>query len=129
MIRSLEKMITTLSKQESLLLCSNDLTFSSLVIYFDSHIVYSTRLKLFHQWCWCFTTYDLCSRTWKGYSVKRGPDYAPRRRRTATDLTREHLQGYAPICTWICRYSVDHKYELLSAICFVCSTMKCVGVC
>ncbi|KAG5247768.1 phenylalanine--tRNA ligase [Salix suchowensis] len=31
--------------------------------------------------------------TWKGYSVKRGPEYAPRRRRTATDLTREHLQG------------------------------------
>ncbi|KAJ6368666.1 hypothetical protein OIU78_001109 [Salix suchowensis] len=26
-------------------------------------------------------------------AVKRGPEYAPRRRRTATDLTREHLQG------------------------------------
>ncbi|KAG6777848.1 hypothetical protein POTOM_017686 [Populus tomentosa] len=38
--------------------------------------------------------------TWKGYSVKRGPDYAPTRRRTATDLTREHLLGYAPIFTW-----------------------------
>ncbi|CAK7329704.1 unnamed protein product [Dovyalis caffra] len=31
--------------------------------------------------------------TWKGYSVRRGPDYAPIRRRTATDLTREYLQG------------------------------------
>ncbi|KAG6761521.1 hypothetical protein POTOM_034747 [Populus tomentosa] len=31
--------------------------------------------------------------TWKGYSVRKGPDYAPIRRRTATDLTREYLQG------------------------------------
>jgi hypothetical protein len=78
------------------------LPFALVLFIFGSHIVYSTRLKLFHQWCWCFTTYELCSRTWKGYSVKRGPDYAPTRRRTATDLTREHLLGYAPIFTWVC---------------------------
>ncbi|XP_030470434.1 phenylalanine--tRNA ligase alpha subunit, cytoplasmic-like [Syzygium oleosum] len=30
--------------------------------------------------------------TWKGYSVKRGPNYAPKRKKAATDLTRENLQ-------------------------------------
>nr|KAJ0221892.1 hypothetical protein LSAT_V11C200073720 [Lactuca sativa] len=29
---------------------------------------------------------------WKGYSVKKGPNYAPKRRKPATDLTRENLQ-------------------------------------
>ncbi|KAI4378510.1 hypothetical protein MLD38_015979 [Melastoma candidum] len=29
---------------------------------------------------------------WKGYSVKRGPNYAPKRKKVATDLTRENLQ-------------------------------------
>nr|XP_043628892.1 phenylalanine--tRNA ligase alpha subunit, cytoplasmic [Erigeron canadensis] len=31
--------------------------------------------------------------TWKGYSVKKGPNYAPERRKPATDLTRENLQS------------------------------------
>ncbi|MFS8015377.1 putative phenylalanine--tRNA ligase [Helianthus anomalus] len=30
---------------------------------------------------------------WKGYSVKKGPNYAPKRRKPATDLTRENLQS------------------------------------
>lgn len=29
---------------------------------------------------------------WKGYSVKKGPNYAPKRKKAATDLTRENLQ-------------------------------------
>ncbi|XP_054777808.1 phenylalanine--tRNA ligase alpha subunit, cytoplasmic [Prosopis cineraria] len=31
--------------------------------------------------------------TWKGYSVKKGPNYAPRRKKVVTDLTRENLQS------------------------------------
>lgn len=31
--------------------------------------------------------------TWKGYSLKKGPKYAPKRVKAATDLTREHLQS------------------------------------
>ncbi|KAI9123589.1 hypothetical protein K1719_004889 [Acacia pycnantha] len=31
--------------------------------------------------------------TWKGYSVKKGPDYAPRRKKVVTDLTRDNLQS------------------------------------
>ncbi|EEF50874.1 phenylalanine--tRNA ligase alpha subunit, cytoplasmic [Ricinus communis] len=30
--------------------------------------------------------------TWKGYSVRKGPNYAPKRKKPATDLTRENLQ-------------------------------------
>ncbi|KAL8143533.1 hypothetical protein V2J09_016565 [Rumex salicifolius] len=30
--------------------------------------------------------------TWKGYSVRKGPNYAPKRKKAATDLTRENLQ-------------------------------------
>ncbi|KAG9159448.1 hypothetical protein Leryth_010992 [Lithospermum erythrorhizon] len=29
---------------------------------------------------------------WKGFSVKKGPNYAPERKKAATDLTRENLQ-------------------------------------
>ncbi|KAK9286433.1 hypothetical protein L1049_014830 [Liquidambar formosana] len=29
---------------------------------------------------------------WKGYSVRKGPNYAPKRKKVATDLTRENLQ-------------------------------------
>ncbi|KAK4791925.1 hypothetical protein SAY86_022360 [Trapa natans] len=29
---------------------------------------------------------------WKGYSVKKGPNYAPKRKKVATDLTRENMQ-------------------------------------
>lgn len=29
---------------------------------------------------------------WKGYSVRKGPQYAPKRRKAATDLTRENIQ-------------------------------------
>uniref|UniRef100_A0A803MSE7 phenylalanine--tRNA ligase n=1 Tax=Chenopodium quinoa TaxID=63459 RepID=A0A803MSE7_CHEQI len=32
--------------------------------------------------------------TWKGYSIRKGPNYAPKRKKAATDLTREHLQRY-----------------------------------
>ncbi|KAK6159476.1 hypothetical protein DH2020_006790 [Rehmannia glutinosa] len=32
------------------------------------------------------------SQIWKGYSVKKGPQYAPKRKKAATDLTRENLQ-------------------------------------
>ncbi|PNY11964.1 putative phenylalanine-tRNA ligase alpha subunit-like protein [Trifolium pratense] len=31
--------------------------------------------------------------TWKGYSVKKGPNYAPKRKKVLTDLTRENLQS------------------------------------
>ncbi|CAI0454972.1 unnamed protein product [Linum tenue] len=31
--------------------------------------------------------------TWKGYSVRKGPSYAPQREKFATDLTRENLQS------------------------------------
>ncbi|PWA58998.1 phenylalanyl-tRNA synthetase [Artemisia annua] len=31
--------------------------------------------------------------TWKGYSVIKGPDYAPKRKKPATDLTRENLSS------------------------------------
>jgi hypothetical protein len=34
------------------------------------------------------------SRTWVGYSLKKGPKYAPKRVKPATDLTREILQRY-----------------------------------
>lgn len=30
-------------------------------------------------------------RTWKGYSVRKGPSYAPKRKIFATDLTRDNL--------------------------------------
>ncbi|GAB2295451.1 hypothetical protein Dimus_029618 [Dionaea muscipula] len=30
--------------------------------------------------------------TWKGYLIRKGPKYAPQRKKAATDLTREHLQ-------------------------------------
>ncbi|XP_071735453.1 phenylalanine--tRNA ligase alpha subunit, cytoplasmic [Rutidosis leptorrhynchoides] len=30
---------------------------------------------------------------WKGFSVKKGPNYAPKRKKPATDLTRENLSG------------------------------------
>ncbi|XP_021855904.1 phenylalanine--tRNA ligase alpha subunit, cytoplasmic [Spinacia oleracea] len=33
--------------------------------------------------------------TWKGYSIRKGPSYAPKRKKAATDLTREHLQSGA----------------------------------
>ncbi|KAK4741018.1 hypothetical protein SAY87_024606 [Trapa incisa] len=29
---------------------------------------------------------------WKGYSVRKGPNYAPKRKKVATDLTRENMQ-------------------------------------
>ncbi|XP_010446466.1 PREDICTED: phenylalanine--tRNA ligase alpha subunit, cytoplasmic [Camelina sativa] len=32
--------------------------------------------------------------TWTGYSVKKGPNYAPERKEVATDLTRENLQNW-----------------------------------
>ncbi|KAL0384090.1 UNVERIFIED_CONTAM: Phenylalanine--tRNA ligase alpha subunit, cytoplasmic [Sesamum radiatum] len=34
----------------------------------------------------------ISSQIWKGYSVKKGPKYAPKRKKVATDLTRENLQ-------------------------------------
>ncbi|XP_021286842.1 phenylalanine--tRNA ligase alpha subunit, cytoplasmic isoform X1 [Herrania umbratica] len=34
----------------------------------------------------------IVAQTWKGYSVRKGPNYAPRRKKVATDLTRENLQ-------------------------------------
>ncbi|XP_057496447.1 phenylalanine--tRNA ligase alpha subunit, cytoplasmic-like [Actinidia eriantha] len=30
--------------------------------------------------------------TWKGYSVRKGPNYAPKRKKFATDLTRDNMQ-------------------------------------
>ncbi|KAJ7957668.1 Phenylalanine--tRNA ligase alpha subunit like [Quillaja saponaria] len=35
----------------------------------------------------------IVSQTWKGYSVKKGPNYAPRRKKVVTDLTRDNLQS------------------------------------
>ncbi|EOA27005.1 hypothetical protein CARUB_v10023099mg [Capsella rubella] len=34
------------------------------------------------------------SKEWKGYSIKKGPNYAPKRKKFATDLTRENLQTW-----------------------------------
>ncbi|XAR63393.1 Phenylalanine--tRNA ligase [Bertholletia excelsa] len=34
----------------------------------------------------------IVSQTWKGYSVRKGPSYAPKRKKFATDLTRDNLQ-------------------------------------
>lgn len=34
----------------------------------------------------------IVQQTWKGYSVRKGPNYAPKRKEFATDLTREMLQ-------------------------------------
>ncbi|EOX98025.1 Phenylalanyl-tRNA synthetase alpha chain isoform 2 [Theobroma cacao] len=34
----------------------------------------------------------IVAQTWKGYSVRKGPNYAPKRKKVATDLTRENLQ-------------------------------------
>lgn len=34
----------------------------------------------------------ITSQTWKGYSIRKGPCYAPKRKKYATDLTRENLQ-------------------------------------
>lgn len=34
----------------------------------------------------------IAPQTWKGYLVKKGPNYAPKRKKVATDLTRENLQ-------------------------------------
>uniref|UniRef100_K7LSZ2 phenylalanine--tRNA ligase n=2 Tax=Glycine max TaxID=3847 RepID=K7LSZ2_SOYBN len=31
--------------------------------------------------------------TWKGYSLKRGPNYAPKRKKVVTDLTRDNFQS------------------------------------
>ncbi|KAE9616516.1 putative phenylalanine--tRNA ligase [Lupinus albus] len=31
--------------------------------------------------------------TWKGYSVKKGPNYAPKRKQVVTDLTRDNFQS------------------------------------
>uniref|UniRef100_A0A803KVV7 phenylalanine--tRNA ligase n=1 Tax=Chenopodium quinoa TaxID=63459 RepID=A0A803KVV7_CHEQI len=36
---------------------------------------------------------NLLLETWKGYSICKGPNYAPKRKKAATDLTREHLQS------------------------------------
>ncbi|XP_010671113.2 phenylalanine--tRNA ligase alpha subunit, cytoplasmic [Beta vulgaris subsp. vulgaris] len=33
--------------------------------------------------------------TWKGYLIRKGANYAPKRKKAATDLTREHLQSGA----------------------------------
>ncbi|KFK30504.1 hypothetical protein AALP_AA7G270700 [Arabis alpina] len=36
----------------------------------------------------------IAPQVWKGYSVKKGPNYAPERKKVATDLTRENLQNW-----------------------------------
>ncbi|XP_010437045.1 PREDICTED: phenylalanine--tRNA ligase alpha subunit, cytoplasmic [Camelina sativa] len=36
----------------------------------------------------------IMQQTWTGYSVKKGPNYAPERKKVATDLTRENLQNW-----------------------------------
>ncbi|PON57874.1 Phenylalanyl-tRNA synthetase, class IIc, alpha subunit [Parasponia andersonii] len=41
----------------------------------------------------------IASQTWKGYSVKKGPNYAPKRKIVATDLTRENLQRFEEMPT------------------------------
>ncbi|KAJ0847767.1 putative phenylalanine--tRNA ligase [Helianthus annuus] len=42
------------------------------------------------MWFLCLYTFY---RVWKGYSVKKGLNYALKRRKPATDLTRENLQS------------------------------------
>ncbi|KAF8406436.1 hypothetical protein HHK36_008523 [Tetracentron sinense] len=34
----------------------------------------------------------IAPQTWKGYSLRKGPNYTPKRKKAATDLTRDHLQ-------------------------------------
>lgn len=41
----------------------------------------------------CFSV-CLGHRVKKGFSVRRGPTYAPKRKKVATDLTRDMLQRY-----------------------------------
>ncbi|KAG4944475.1 hypothetical protein JHK85_049121 [Glycine max] len=37
--------------------------------------------------------------TWKGYSLKRGPNYAPKRKKVVTDLTRDNFQRFEEMPT------------------------------
>ncbi|KAL2901888.1 Phenylalanine--tRNA ligase alpha subunit cytoplasmic [Bienertia sinuspersici] len=39
----------------------------------------------------------IVSQTWKGYSIRKGPNYVPKRKKAATDLTREHLQSHGEL--------------------------------
>ncbi|KAE8686441.1 putative phenylalanine--tRNA ligase alpha subunit [Hibiscus syriacus] len=39
----------------------------------------------------------IVAQTWKGYSVRKGPNYAPKRKKVATDLTRDNLQSYVEL--------------------------------
>ncbi|THG17162.1 hypothetical protein TEA_005872 [Camellia sinensis var. sinensis] len=41
----------------------------------------------------------IAPQTWKGYSVRKGPNYAPKRKKFATDLTRDNLQRFEEMPT------------------------------
>ncbi|GFY89695.1 phenylalanyl-tRNA synthetase, putative [Actinidia rufa] len=41
----------------------------------------------------------IAPQTWKGYSVRKGPNYAPKRKKYATDLTRDNLQRFEEMPT------------------------------
>lgn len=54
-------------------------------------------------------------RTWKGYSLKRGPNYAPKRKKVVTDLTRDNFQRY-----FLLKLNVNGGYNL----CIQVSTLR-----
>lgn len=89
--RTLVQMRSKHSKQENSLFHSNN-NFTCLC------------WKSFQRYWICCKWFDysfiidilgiLQFRTWKGYSLKRGPNYAPKRKTFVTDLTRENFQRY-----------------------------------
>ncbi|XWS67915.1 hypothetical protein CRYUN_Cryun04dG0045900 [Craigia yunnanensis] len=86
MERQLAKMILTHLKQGSLLL-HTDHRVPCLSFY---HFSFSGCVFFIHI-ADIFPIIS-CFRAWKGYSVRKGPNYAPKRKKVATDLTRENLQ-------------------------------------
>ncbi|KAJ0456573.1 putative phenylalanine--tRNA ligase [Helianthus annuus] len=61
-----------------------------MIYIFDIVFNISSYILIFYV---CFFKSIHFYRIWKGYSVKKGPNYAPKRRKPATDLTRENLQS------------------------------------
>lgn len=105
-IRHLRKTVSALWKQESLLFPSNHLIlafqlckFISLLVFKDHPVEVSSSNCVGNSpkscwYSWPLLNFFIFFRTWKGYSVSKGPNYAPKRKKVATDLTRENLQRY-----------------------------------
>uniref|UniRef100_A0A2N9HQK9 Reverse transcriptase zinc-binding domain-containing protein n=1 Tax=Fagus sylvatica TaxID=28930 RepID=A0A2N9HQK9_FAGSY len=54
----------------------------------------------------------IAPQTWNGFSLKKGPDYAPQRRKVAADLTREMLQSSAAYLISCIMTSLPVKFNL-----------------